>query len=160
MATAAFKSSSRRSNSDKAPPKRRAQRSLSVSAFSRRSESDIDSDFLITRDNPLFFTTKDSVSTPGEYNNNNDDDDDNVEALKGEIGFGLKGVDGSGLKSNVGQRGRSISRNLDNRKKNGVGRSLSRGPSVYGGASEVGKFIILFMYMLFIQLQSYVVYKL
>lgn len=140
MATAAFKSSSRRSTSDKAPPKRRPQRSLSVSAVSRRSESDIDFDFLNKRDNPLFLNTKDSP--PGQCNNDNDDDDVRVETLKGGIGFGLKGDDGSGLnldaglKSNVGQRGRSISRNVDNRRKNGVGRSLSRGPSVYCGASE------------------------
>lgn len=147
MATAAFKSSSRRSNSDKAPPKRRPQRSLSVSAVSRRSESDIDSDFLNKRDNPLFFTTKDSP--PGQCNNNNAvvDDDDKVETLKGEIGFGLKsgfkGDDGSGVKLSVGQRGRSISRNVENRRNNGVGRSLSRGPSVYGGASEVRNSIFL-----------------
>ncbi|KAL8117094.1 hypothetical protein AgCh_015125 [Apium graveolens] len=140
MATAAFKSSSRRSNSDKDPPKRRPQRSLSVSAVSRRSESDIDSDFLNKRDNPLFFTNKDSP--PGQCNNGNNDDDDDVkvETLKGEFGYGLKsglnGDDGSGVKLSVGQRGRSISRNVDNRRKNGVGRSLSRGPSVYGGASE------------------------
>nr|XP_017215955.1 PREDICTED: uncharacterized protein LOC108193691 isoform X2 [Daucus carota subsp. sativus] len=137
MATAAFKSSSRRSNSDKAPPKRRTQRSLSVSAVSRRSESDIDSDFLITRDNPLFLSTKDS---PPALYSTNDVDDVKVETLECEIESGLKSGlksdDGSGLKSNVGERGRSISRNVDNRRKNGVGRSLSRGPSVYGGASE------------------------
>lgn len=130
MATAAFKSSSRRSNSDKAPPKRRPQRSLSVSAVSRRSESDIDSDFLNKRDNPLFSTNKE-----GQCNNDDDDADVNINLT-------------------VGQRGRSISRNLDNRRKNGVGRSLSRGPS----ASEVRISIFFSLYILFVKMQSIVVY--
>ncbi|KAJ0770554.1 hypothetical protein HanPI659440_Chr07g0258951 [Helianthus annuus] len=61
MATAAFKSNSKRSDgygsSNPPPQKQKIRRSLSVNALSRSTETDIAAEFLNKRDNPLYWAT-------------------------------------------------------------------------------------------------------
>lgn len=132
MASAAFKSTSRRGNetsnsSNKEPPKRRVQRSLSVSAVPR-NQLDIDSDFLNKRDNPLFWST---TSPP----------DKETQQPEKSSGSQVNGTTASKSAASAGQRGRSVTRNADFRGKKTIDRSLSRGHYGYG-ASEVRNYVI------------------
>lgn len=131
MASAAFKSTSRRGNetsnsSNKEPPKRRLQRSLSVSAVPR-NQLDIDSDFLNKRDNPLFWST---TSPP----------DKETQQPEKSSGSQVNGATASKSAASAGQRGRSVTRNADFRGKKTIDRSLSRGHYGYG-ASEVRNYV-------------------
>ncbi|KAJ1376816.1 hypothetical protein SESBI_49547, partial [Sesbania bispinosa] len=122
MATAAFKSSSRRGSQSSTTPSNtpsssgrssnnRApiRRSRSVSAFSRTSSSlDVSTEFLNKRDNPLFSTTDEVPQS-------------NQTLL--ETSTPAKGA--SSAVSNGGARGRSVARNAEPGRKDS-GRSLSR----------------------------------
>ncbi|KAI3665027.1 hypothetical protein L6452_43643 [Arctium lappa] len=136
MATAAFKSNTKRSNGSKVtdstknnpqnpnplPQKQRLRRSLSVSALSRSTQIDISSEFLNKRDNPLYWTTGGSPNTESPTTS--------VVVDAGGGAFEL----GTSKSSNVvvDQRGRQVKRNSDLRnggqKEEIVGRrrSLSR----------------------------------
>lgn len=154
MAVSAFKSSSRRTtaqnsnstgsggrNSDKKPPPPR--RSRSVSAYARRTQQPkqqpevSSSDFLIKRDNPLFWSGDGSVRdgdfADGAWKERVLGLGDEVRKINGDDGVGSGGKKGKGEGLGVGddKRGRSVSRDavagseLEGIRKS-VGRSLSR----------------------------------
>ncbi|KAK3005512.1 hypothetical protein RJ639_017190 [Escallonia herrerae] len=125
MATAAFRSSSRRgsptpdnsSNSSKPNPERR-RRSSSVSAVSR-AQLHVPSEFSNKRENPLFWS---SGSPPGRDAGFPDAD------VSSEFAESSSRVSGA-LTSRpevAGQRGRPVARNPDGGSKKEMGRSLSR----------------------------------
>ncbi|XP_024963979.1 uncharacterized protein LOC112504275 [Cynara cardunculus var. scolymus] len=136
MATAAFKSNSKRSNGSGVgdspknnphnpnPQKQRLRRSLSVSALSRSTQIDISSEFLNKRDNPLYWATGGSPA----------DNTTESSATSAVVAGGGALEPGTSKSSNVavGQRGRLVKRNSDLRnggqKEEIVGRrrSLSR----------------------------------
>lgn len=116
MATAAFKSNSKRSNAsgvgdspkknphnpNPLPQKQRLRRSLSVSALSRSTEIDISSEFLNKRDNPLYWATGGSPNTESP-------------TASVVVAGGGALEPGTSKSSNVvvGQRGRPVKRNSD-----------------------------------------------
>lgn len=117
MATAAFKSNSKRTNAYRGvnspkteppkpnppPQKQRLRRSLSVNAVSRSTEIDI-SEFLNKRDNPLYWATGGAPA------------DNNTETpTPGDVSGGgaLESVVSKSSNSVAGQRGRSVKRNSD-----------------------------------------------
>lgn len=124
MATAAFKSNSKRSSNDyprtnpsrnPPPEKQRLRRSLSVNALSRSSSSiDISSEFLNKRDNPLYFDNNNiNTQTPtppptlqrGRSVNRNSDGGQKEEKISVRR-RSLSRVNHNGN----GRRGRSVSR--------------------------------------------------
>nr|GLL26799.1 uncharacterized protein LOC109158301 isoform X4 [Ipomoea trifida] len=162
MATAAFKSTSKRGTSTNATnpnsrenptpassssskPLRR--RSLSVSAISRSTSQDASSEFSNKRDNPLFWT---SNSPPGDHVGNEKEIGNEKETGKSAVdGFGIGKVASGSTKSRTPNsaaesRGRSTTRSSGG-VRNGIGRSVSRvrGRSVsrghYGSAYESEK---------------------
>lgn len=137
MATAAFKSNSKRSNGpgvrdspkqnphnpNPLPQKQRLRRSLSVSALSRSSQIDISSEFLNKRDNPLYWATGGS---PADNNNTE------TPTTSGVVVAGGGALEPGTSNMVVGPRGRPVKRNSDlgngGQKEEIVGRrrSLSR----------------------------------
>ncbi|XP_019161767.1 PREDICTED: uncharacterized protein LOC109158301 isoform X2 [Ipomoea nil] len=164
MATAAFKSTSKRgtvtnatnpnsrenptpasSSSSSSKPLRR--RSLSVSAISRTTTQDTSSEFSNKRDNPLFWT---SNSPPGDHVGNEKEIGNENETGKSALdGFSIGKVASGSTKSRTPNsaaenRGRSTTRSSGG-VRDGIGRSVSRvrGRSVsrghYGSAYESEK---------------------
>ncbi|XP_023732355.1 uncharacterized protein LOC111880181 [Lactuca sativa] len=155
MATAAFKSNSRRSNAYRGvdspkteppnpnplPQKQRLRRSLSVNAVSRSTQIDI-SEFLNKRDNPLYWATggspADNTQTPtpidvaggGAIEIESSGVSKSSNAVVGERGRSVKrnpDLRNGGQKEEIGGRRRSLSRVNDNGSGNGRrGRSVSR----------------------------------
>ncbi|CAH1427848.1 unnamed protein product [Lactuca virosa] len=167
MATAAFKSNSRRSNAYRGvdspkteppnpnplPQKQRLRRSLSVNAVSRSTQIDI-SEFLNKRDNPLYWATggspADNPQTPtpidvaggGAIEIESSGVSKSSNAVGGERGRSVKrnsDLRNGGQKEEIGGRRRSLSRVNDNGSGNGRrGRSVSRAKLPFGASeSEV-----------------------
>ncbi|GJR56263.1 hypothetical protein Tco_1406784 [Tanacetum coccineum] len=117
MATAAFKSNSKRSSNDKASSpksnpnnkpenpkqKQRLRRSLSVSAVSRTT---CEEEFLNKRDNPLYWGSPDNKKN----NNNTSEESKVVVVLQNVAQRGRSVVRNSGGQMEIGRRGRSVSR--------------------------------------------------
>ncbi|KAI3824435.1 hypothetical protein L1987_05894 [Smallanthus sonchifolius] len=131
MATAAFKSNSKRSdgyggrdssktNPNPNPQKPKLRRSLSVNALSRSTQLDIPTEFLNKRDNPLYWATGGSPTA------------DNNTETPAPIAAGSGALESNNSDVRVGQRGRSVNRSSDLRNGGQKGeisgrrRSLSR----------------------------------
>lgn len=146
MATAAFKSTSRRVAPEPKAAKQPAslRRSHSVNAVSRKTHlpfedsNSISSEFSVRRDNPLFWT---SSSSPPEK-------EEEISLKNGEIkpsSCSSNHLKERGICSSVNEvRGRSVTRNGSVR--NGIGRSLSRvrGRSV-SMAHDKGVYEVVFL---------------
>ncbi|GKD31317.1 hypothetical protein Tco_1242095, partial [Tanacetum coccineum] len=120
MATAAFKSNSKRSSNDKASSpksnpnnkpenpkqKQRLRRSLSVSAVSRTT---CEEEFLNKRDNPLYWGSPEEADNK-KNNNNTSEESKVVVVLQNVAQRGRSVVRNSGGQMEIGRRGRSVSR--------------------------------------------------
>ncbi|GKA30658.1 hypothetical protein Tco_0716963 [Tanacetum coccineum] len=123
MATAAFKSNSKRSSNDKASSpksnpnnkpenpkqKQRLRRSLSVSAVSRTTTTTCEEEFLNKRDNPLYWGSPEEADNK-KNNNNTSEESKVVVVLQNVAQRGRSVVRNSGGQMEIGRRGRSVSR--------------------------------------------------
>ncbi|KAL8229407.1 hypothetical protein R6Q57_014307 [Mikania cordata] len=154
MATAAFKSNSKRSdgyggrnpsktNPNPAPQKPKLRRSMSVNALSRSTQFDISTEFLNKRDNPLYWATgaDNKTETPTSIDVAGGDA---LESKNLNVGVGQRGrsvkrssdLGNGGQKGEISGRRRSLSRVNDSGSGNvRRGRSVSRAKFGYG-ASE------------------------
>lgn len=123
MATAAFKSSSRRGhqNPTAASTSASRKRSQSVSAISRaKPAADINSELYNKRENPLFLNSTSSASIALSSDKESNEISSRKEKEKRAVENASKTASGTVAV----ERGRSFSRNSG--AKNGIGRSLSR----------------------------------
>ncbi|GJV69580.1 hypothetical protein Tco_1485089 [Tanacetum coccineum] len=156
MATAAFKSNSKRSSNDKASSpksnpnnkpenpkqKQRLRRSLSVSAVSRTTTTTCEEEFLNKRDNPLYWGSPEEADN--KKNNNNTSEESKVVVVLQNVGQrGRSVVRNSGGQMEIGRRGRSVSRP---RFPQSEAEQESRTEITYGGtsgSSSTGKLPVL-----------------
>ncbi|KAI3717178.1 hypothetical protein L1987_68614 [Smallanthus sonchifolius] len=149
MATAAFKSNSKRSdgyggrdssktnpspNPKPNPQKPKLRRSLSVNALSRSTQLDIPTEFLNKRENPLYWATGGSPTV-----------DNNIETPSPVDVAAAAALESKSSDVRVGQRGRSVNRSSDLRNGGQKGeisgrrRSLSRVNDTGSGNGRLGR---------------------